>query len=118
MSPEQYWEGDSELVKFYRKADDIKKERENQRLWLEGAYFYEALVRISPVLHAFAKRGTRPKPYLDDPFPISSKGVDASKNKREAKEYEKNKAIMAAWAAGVNKRFAEKEVNENAGCEC
>ena len=43
MTPEQYWDGDPTLTKYYRKADEIKKERLNEELWLQGMYIYEAL---------------------------------------------------------------------------
>ena len=115
MTPEQYWEGDPSLVRFYRKADKINKDRENQRLWLQGAYFYNALINASPILHAFAKRGTKPKPYPDKPYGIDEKSVSDNRGSREKAEFEKKKAIMTAWAAGINKRFANKEVKEDAG---
>ena len=59
MTPDQYWDGDPALVKYYRKADELKWERKNQELWLQGMYFYEAICDASPVLHAFAKKGTK-----------------------------------------------------------
>ena len=53
---------DCELVKYYRKAAKIKQDLDNQNAWLQGAYFYEALADVSPILHAFAKKGTKPIP--------------------------------------------------------
>lgn len=60
MTEEQYWDKDSRLVVSYRKADELRMTRKNQELWLQGAYFYEALCRVSPLLHAFAKREREP----------------------------------------------------------
>ena len=54
MTEEQYWDRDCCLVKFYREAEEIRRERVNQELWLQGMYFYDALARVSPILHAFA----------------------------------------------------------------
>lgn len=56
MTEEQYWDKDCRLVIFYRKAEELRTSRKNQEMWLQGAYFYEALSRVSPLLHAFAKR--------------------------------------------------------------
>ena len=62
MTEEQYWDGDPELVKYYRKAEEIRNEKRNQELWLQGMYIYEALCDASPIFHAFAKKGTKPRP--------------------------------------------------------
>jgi hypothetical protein len=32
MTPEQYWDGDSMLAKYYRKADELKRKRRNEEL--------------------------------------------------------------------------------------
>ena len=48
MSPYDYWCGPSDLKKAYRQARDIRKQEENERLWLQGMYFYEA---VSVALH-------------------------------------------------------------------
>ena len=105
MSPEQYWDGDSTLVRYYRKADEIKRTRRNQELWLQGMYIYEALCDVSPVLNAFAKKGTKPNPYTDHPYPISTKDIDAEKKLREQRERDKAKRYMEAQMAKLNKRF-------------
>ena len=38
MTEEQYWDRDSTLVKSYRKAEELRKERVNQEMWLQGMY--------------------------------------------------------------------------------
>ena len=58
MSPDDYWHGDPALLKAYRKMDEIRRERENEMLWLQGMYIYEAIGDLAPILHAFAKKGT------------------------------------------------------------
>ena len=67
MTYEQFWEQDCELVKYYRKAAQIKQGLRNQDAWLQGAYFYEALIDAAPVLRAFAKKGTKPALYRESP---------------------------------------------------
>lgn len=68
MTCEEYWEGDSALPIFYRKAQKLRNDTENQKAWLQGMYFYEALCNVSPVLHAFAKKGAKPYPYPSKPY--------------------------------------------------
>lgn len=64
MTEEQYWDRDSTLVKSYRKAEELRKERVNQEMWLQGMYIYDAISRLSPILRAFAKKGTKAQPYV------------------------------------------------------
>ena len=108
MTPEQYWDGDPTLVKYYRKADEIKKERLNEELWLQGMYIYEALCDVSPVLHAFAKKGTKPQPYSDKPYSITEKQRERDEIIKEQKRIDKGKRFMEALMKSTNKRFEGK----------
>ena len=36
-------------------------------------YIYEAICDVSPILHAFAKSGTRPRPYPEKPYEYEKK---------------------------------------------
>lgn len=35
-------------------------------MWLQGMYIYDAISRLSPILRAFAKKGTKAQPYADE----------------------------------------------------
>jgi hypothetical protein len=108
MSPEQYWDGDSMLAKYYREAEAIRQNRMNHDLWLQGMYIYEALCDVSPVMNAFAKKGTKPTPYTDHPYPLSSKDREAEKKRQEQREREKARRYMESQMAKLNKRFESK----------
>jgi hypothetical protein len=108
MTPEQYWDGDAMLAKYYRQADELKQKRKNQEMWLQGLYFYEALCDASPILHAFAKKGTKPVPYVDHPFSLTAKEREDEKEMLAKKEQEKAKQYMEGIMAKVNKRFESK----------
>ena len=108
MTPEQYWDGDPSLTRYYRKAHELKRNERNQELWLQGMYIYEALCDVSPVLHSFAKKGTKPHPYPDHPYPLSNKDREAEKARREKLEREKAKRYMEAKMEELNKRFNSK----------
>lgn len=108
MTYDQYWNGNPTLVKYYRKADEMRRERVNEEKWLQGMYIYEALCDVSPVLHAYAKKGTKPQPYSDKPYAITE-----SQRKREEEEHarkiaEKGKRFMNAIMHSTNKRFEGK----------
>lgn len=106
MTPEQYWKGDPEWARAFRKADEIRMERRNQELWLQGMYIYEAICDASPILHAFAKRGTKPHPYADKPYPITEKQHKRSEEDKARATQEKGKRMMEAFMKAHNSKFS------------
>lgn len=107
MTPEQYWDGDPELAKYYRKADEIRSERRNQELWLQGMYVYEAICDASPILHAFAKKGAKPHPYADKPYALTDKQREQDAVNKEKAVAEKGKRFMQAFMEINNSKFKE-----------
>jgi len=118
MTYDQYWNDDCTLTKYYRKADEINRSRKNEELWLQGMYIYEALCDVSPILHAFAKSGTRPQPYSKKPYAITE--FDIEREKVRKKEIEKlnrkkAKALFSAWASKLNVPENRKKEGEDGG---
>jgi hypothetical protein len=109
MTEEQYWDGDCTLVKCYREAEALRKERVNQEAWLQGMYIYDAISRLTPVLHAFAKKGTKPKPYVEEPYPITKKNVEDVKLKKEKEQTQKGLRYMEALMVSNNKNFEKRK---------
>ena len=107
MSSEQYWNGDCTLVKYYREAEELRNEKRNQELWLQGMYIYEAICDVAPILHAFAKKGTKPHPYPTKPYAINEKQIRQEREEKERKLIEKGKKFMEAMMLSTNKRFKE-----------
>ena len=108
MTPEQYWDGDCTLVKYYRKAEELRNEKLNQELWLQGMYIYEALCDVAPVLRAFVAKGTKPAPYSSKPYPLNDKQTKRDEEEKQRKLAEKGKRFMEAMTVSVNKRFEGK----------
>ena len=105
MTPEQYWDGDPSLPKYYRKSYELQRKRENEYLWLQGMYIYEALCDVSPILQAFAKKGTKAHPYSDHPYSITSDDRKEEQKRKEQLEREKDKQYMLAKMESINKVF-------------
>ena len=108
MTYDQYWDGDCTLVKYYRKAEELRNEKRNQELWLQGMYVYEAMCDVSPILHAFAKKGTKPAPYPAKPYALTTKQIEQEAEEKQRKLADKGKRFMEAMAASVNKKFEGK----------
>lgn len=105
MSPDEFWNGDVELVKAYRRAYEYTQQQWNVQAYLNGFYTYQAILRASPVLHAFAKRGTKPMPYLDKPVEMATREQQKEKEQNKGKELQDK--ISNAFEA-FNRRFREK----------
>lgn len=108
MSSEEFWHGKFSLVKSYRKAYELQKEAKEYEIWKQGMYIYEALVDVSPVLHAFAKKGTKPRPYPEKPY-----GIEVEKTEEEIEREKENERIKAKLhfmnlAKILSRQFGEK----------
>ena len=115
MTPEQYWNEDCCLVKYYREAFKLQRERDNERLWLQGMYVYEALCDVSPVLRAFAKKGTKPIEYPTQPYAITKEEIERRRVEKEKAKYEQMKARTNAFAIKFNALIAQRKEVENNG---
>lgn len=107
MTEAQFWDGDCELVKYYRKAEELRRERVNQELWLQGMYVYDAVSRLVPILHAFAKKGAKAEPYVKEPYPITQEHADEIRRRREKEQSDKGLRFMRQIASSNNRRYAE-----------
>lgn len=115
MTYDQFWNDDVELVKFYREAWQLKQQVRNQDLWLQGAYIYEAILDVAPILHPFAKKGTKPTPYREQPYELFTNKKDHKKHlTQEQKSDKKAKAVMEIFMMNINKKF-EKQGGEKNG---
>ena len=88
-SYDDFWYKDTEIAKAYLKAHEIRQKQENERLWLQGYYFYVALCDVAPVLNAFAKKGTKVQPYPTEPFAVTKQDIEIKQNRER-----QNRLIM------------------------
>jgi hypothetical protein len=92
MTPEQFWEGSPELAIGFRRADEIRRRRMNEELWLQGIYVAEAL--NATVGNMFSK-GNKNK-YPSEPMPLTE---DEQRERREREQKAKMDRIKAAFTA-------------------
>lgn len=95
MSYDEFWFGEPERVKYYRKAHEIKKKQMNEQLWLQGLYIYEAFCDVSPILVTMPKRGAKILPYSEMPYALTQN--EAKKQKEDAAQ-RKQKAMLDMFA--------------------
>ena len=105
MTPEQFWNGDCSLTVAYRKAYEMKQEADNTRLWLQGAYIYDAISRLIPIMQPFAKKGTKAIPYLEKPYPLNSNNEDKPKDTKIEQSKVKALEWMNEKMAHINSHF-------------
>jgi hypothetical protein len=105
MTPEQYWDGDPSLTKYYRQAHELQRKRRNEDMWLQGMYIYEALCDVSPILHAFAKKGAKPHPFTDKPYSITKEDREEERRRQEQIDRDKARRYMEGKMAKINKMF-------------
>ncbi len=101
MTYELFWENDPTLVKAYRRAEDMRKKRENQVLWLSGMYTAEAL--RATVGNMFSK-GNKHK-YPAEPYPITAEDARERREREQRAKMERIKARFTAKALSINSRM-------------
>lgn len=113
MSWEQFWDKEVEICKHYRRAYELQRQRKNENLWLQGMYIYEALCDVSPILHAFASKDTKPIEYPDRPYPLTEKERIQRQIEKERKQFEAFKAQMQAKVEAINAKLLQKEASKD-----
>lgn len=105
MTYDEFWNQDVALVRVYRKADELRQRRQNQAAWLQGMYIYNALCDVAPIFHAFAKKGTKPQPYVEEPYPITAAEIEERRIRELRKKEDRMKAEFAAFAEQMRKKM-------------
>lgn len=103
MTYDQFWLEDPAICVAYRKAEQIRRRRMNEELWLNGIYTAEALA--STVGNMFSK--TKYK-YPAEPKPITMDEIEERKERERRAKMEKIKAAFTAKALAVNAQMEAK----------
>lgn len=110
MSYDEFWYDSPYRAKFYLDSHKIKVKQKDEEMWIQGMYIYEALCKVSPILHAFSKKGTKPLPYSEKPYLNSADHLETNKDKEQEI---KNAQLIARlhfenWARETKKQFENK----------
>lgn len=119
MSYEQYWHSNTMCHRAYRETREILLKQEEWARWRQGAYYYEALLLVSPVMRAaLSNARVEPGKYPDEPWPLTEKEAQEREEAREKEKYERYLAKMNADSERELKRRAQmaKEAKENGQC--
>ena len=110
MSFNEYWYEDAYLTSFYRESYKLKMKHDDVFMWKQGMYIYEALCDVSPILHAFSKKGTKPLQYRSKPMSEEDKTLQTEEEKETEKKNEQLKArvFFENWARATQKHFNNK----------
>lgn len=84
MPYDLYWYGKADAINNFVKAEQIKQRKKNNELWLQGAYIYQAIGALVPVLNPFSKEH-RAKPYLKHAIPLT----EEDREQIEREKYER-----------------------------
>lgn len=84
MSSAEYWEGDSTLARYFRKAYELKQEQVDYTAWLNGLYVYDAVQ--TALFNGFKKQNQTARKYPEKPYMQTErelKSEDSAKRKDE-----------------------------------
>lgn len=110
MSYHDYWDGDSQMVRYYRDAEEYKQERENYLAWLHGLYIYSALCDVAPIFNPMSKK-KKPRQYMDSPVPLSERASRRAKDEENRQKMANGKNIMQIMMKGFNAKFKKGGIN-------
>lgn len=118
MTYSEFWDQDVAMVRAYRKADELRKRRQNEIIWLQGMYIYEALCDASPLFRtSFSKKMVKPEPYAKEPYPITEAEIREREEREARLAQERIKAEFAAFAARMQKKMPQEAHPDTKGGE-
>lgn len=111
MTYKEFWEEDPTITKDFLVAFKMKQKNEIRNkeweIWKQGMYVYEALIDVSPILHAFSK-AKKPLPYPERPYGLKDDEEEKDEvTKEQERENERLKATVFFnnWARATKKQF-------------
>ncbi len=108
MPTDEFWNGEPELVKVYAEAYELKRRRDAEDMWMQGVYFYEALIRVAPLLNGFVKN-PKAEPYTPEPYPITPKSLEEYTRRKDEERKQRELEQWQAWAEMVKAKMQAKK---------
>lgn len=98
VSYDEYWHGDYTKLPYYRKAYALKQKETNQKLWMQGVYFFLALESIVP------KSNVR---YPEEPIPLTVEEMHEAEERDKQKQISTARTYMESAMKKINKARKE-----------
>ena len=101
MSYDEFWHQDPYLAVYHREAHELKRDEENQKLWLNGLYTFTAISTALSNIHFDGKKH-KVNNYLQEPIPIRPKTEEellAERDKNAKLTIKRLDALKAAFDA-------------------
>ena len=117
MTYDEFWNQDCTLTVAYRRAEEIRNDKRNQELWLQGMYIYEALCDVAPIFRSFGKKGTKPGKYPTEPYSLTTKAKQEHDERQSRQVFNKGLALMEALMKTQNEKFKSKEQEVSANAD-
>lgn len=107
MTYDQYWYGDTSMVKAYREADKLRQERMNTEAWLQGMYIYDLLTRACPLPVVWVDgKNTKPRSYIKEPYQLFGEPQKEENNEFDDGMTKEERELLIAKIALDNERRA------------
>lgn len=104
MTFTQFWEEDSLLVKAFRKAEELSRQKKSEEMWLQGFYNFNAFSTALSNLN-FGKKKKKPNKYMENPIRL----LPLTELEKEAKAEEERKKVIAYFNNLAKKWETEKQ---------
>lgn len=101
MTYDEYWHGNPWMAQAYYKAHMMKLEQQNQMLWLQGFYVFNAFAVV--LGNAFGGKGKSKQKYIEKPVQITPKTPE-QKKLDAINERQKIINQLTAWATRWDKK--------------
>lgn len=109
MGYDEFWHRNTKVHKTYREAWEQKKQYRNWEMWWQGAYIYEALLKVAPVMRAaFGKGKVEAGKYAEEPFPLTQKEAEEMRERKRVESMKRMLAMLELESA-ENARMMEPE---------
>lgn len=102
MSSAEYWDGDGDLPRYFRKAFKMRQDRVNEQAWLHGLYVFDAT--ISALTH-LSKNKKDHKSYASKPYSFDPEELEKEEENKVDEAQVQAEFWMKAWASATQKQF-------------
>lgn len=117
MSAREFWDGKPSLARAYRRAFELRRRQRNWEMWMQGAYIYDAMLRVAPVMRAaLSKTKAEPGKYPEEPWPLTEKEAEERKERDRIAAYKRMKEKLFSEAKrDREQKQKDKEASEVGG---